>query len=157
MKGGRVIFVDYIRAFLVMLVHASENFYGADSSGLAGNFSMLANEANRFWVSFYDGALGRVAVPLFMIVSAFLLVPMKKDETMMSFYKKRFMRILPPFLFFMLLYTFLPLAWDGMTLEQSLHDLKMIPFNFPSMVHVSAYQPLSDYSGCVSLVGEGIL
>lgn len=136
MKGERVIFVDYIRAiacFLVMLVHASENFYGADSSGLAGSWSMLANEANRFWVSFYDGALGRISVPLFMIVSAFLLVPMKAGQTMMGFYKKRFMRILPPFLFFMLLYTFLPLAWGGMTLEQSVHDFKMIPFNFPSM------------------------
>ena len=132
----RVVFVDYIRAFacfLVMLVHASENFYAADSSGLAGSWSMLANEANRFWVSFYDGALGRVAVPLFMIVSAFLLVPMKPGETMMSFYKKRFMRIMPPFIFFMLLYTFLPLAWDGMSLEQSLTDLKLLPFNFPSM------------------------
>ena len=132
----RVVFVDYIRAFacfLVMLVHASENFYAADSSGLAGSWSMLANEANRFWVSFYDGALGRVAVPLFMIVSAFLLVPMKPGETMMSFYKKRFMRIMPPFIFFLLLYTFLPLAWDGMSLEQSLTDLKLLPFNFPSM------------------------
>ena len=47
----RVVFVDYIRViacFLVMLVHASENFYGADSSGLAGNVSMLANEATAF-------------------------------------------------------------------------------------------------------------
>ena len=77
----RIAFVDWIRViacFLVMLVHASENFYGADDSGLAGNVSMLANEANRFWVAFYDGALGRVSVPLFVTISAFLLVPMKK-------------------------------------------------------------------------------
>ena len=36
----RIVFVDYIRVvacFMVMLVHASENFYAADSSGLAGN------------------------------------------------------------------------------------------------------------------------
>ena len=48
----RVAFVDWIRViacFMVMLVHASENFYGADNSGLAGNVSMLATEANRFW------------------------------------------------------------------------------------------------------------
>ena len=70
-SDGRIAFVDYIRVvacFLVMLVHASENFYAADASGLAGNVSMLANEGNRFWVSFYDGFLGRVSVPLFMIV-----------------------------------------------------------------------------------------
>ena len=76
MEKKQIVFIEYIRVvacFLVMLVHASENFYGADSSGLAGNVSMLANESNRFWVSFYDGALSRICVPLFMVVSAFLL------------------------------------------------------------------------------------
>ncbi len=45
--GDRIAFADWLRGaacFLVMLVHASENFYGADDSGLAGNMSMLANE-----------------------------------------------------------------------------------------------------------------
>ena len=73
MEKERIVFIDWIRVvacFLVMLVHASENFYAADASGLAGNVSMLASEANRFWVSFYDGFLGRISVPLFMIVSA---------------------------------------------------------------------------------------
>lgn len=132
----RIVFVDYVRVvacFMVMLVHASENFYGADASGLAGNMSMLANEANRFWVAFYDGGVARTAVPLFMIVSAFLLVPMRQGVTMGEFYKKRFTRILPPFLIFMLLYVFLPLAWGGMTWEQSMTDFKMFLFNFPSM------------------------
>ena len=114
----RIVFVDYIRAiacFLVMLVHASENFYAADSSGLAGNVSRLANEANRFWVAFYDGGVSRTCVPLFMVVSAFLLVPLKPGVTMGQFYHRRFLRILPPFLFFALLYCFLPLAWGGMS------------------------------------------
>ena len=92
-KEQRIVFIDYIRViacFLVMLVHASENFYAADASGLAGNVSMLANEANRFWVAFYDGFVGRTCVPLFMIVSAFLLVPMKPGQTMTEFYRRRF-------------------------------------------------------------------
>ena len=142
----RIEFIDWIRVvacLMVMLVHASENFYGADSSGLAGNVSMLANEANRFWVSFYDGFVSRAAVSLFMIVSAFLLVPMKPGQTMTSFYKHRFGRILPPFVFFLLLYTFLPLLWGGMTWEQSLADLKLLPFNFPSMAgHLWFMYPL---------------
>ena len=142
----RIEFIDWIRVvacLMVMLVHASENFYGADSSGLAGNVSMLANEANRFWVSFYDGFVSRAAVPIFMIVSAFLLVPMKPGQTMTSFYKYRFGRILPPFVFFLLLYTFLPLLWGGMTWEQSLADLKLLPFNFPSMAgHLWFMYPL---------------
>ena len=142
----RIVFVDYVRVMaclMVMLVHASENFYGADSSGLAGNMSMLANEQNRFWVAFWDGGVSRTAVPLFMIVSAFLLVPMREGTTMTQFYRRRFMRILPPFACFLLLYTFLPLAWGGMTWEQSMADLRLLPFNFPSMAgHLWFMYPL---------------
>ncbi len=142
----RIIFVDFIRAIaclLVIFVHSSENFYAADSSGLAGNMSMLANESNRFWVSFYDGFLSRTCVPLFMIVSAFLLVPMKPGVSMVDFYKHRFSRILPPTIIFMLLYAVLPLLWGGMSWEQSFNDLKTIPWNFPSMAgHLWFMYPL---------------
>ena len=144
--SNRIVFADYLRVtacFLVMLVHASENFYAADASGLAGNVSMLANEANRFWVAFYDGFVARTCVPLFMIISAFLLVPVKPGVTMLQFYKRRFLRILPPMLCFMLLYTFLPLAWGAMSWEQAVADLKMLPFNFPSMAgHLWFMYPL---------------
>lgn len=143
---SRVAFIDWLRVvacFLVMLVHASENFYGADSSGLAGNLSMLANESNRFWVAFYDGGVARTCVPLFIIASAYLLAPMHSGQTMIGFYRRRFSRILPPMLVFMLLYTFLPLAWGAMTWEQSVNDLKMLPFNFPSMAgHLWFMYPL---------------
>ena len=145
MEKERIVFADYMRVmacFLVMLVHAAENFYGADSSGLAGNMSLLVNEQNRLWVALYDGC-SRIAVPLFMIISAYLLVPMRKDETMGSFYKKRFLRIVPPMVSFMLVYTFLPLLWGGMTWEQSVRDLKLMPFNFPSMAgHLWFMYPL---------------
>jgi surface polysaccharide O-acyltransferase-like enzyme len=145
-KRERIVFLDYIRViapFMVMLVHAAENFYAADPSGLAGNVSMLATESNRFWVAFYDGAVSRTCVPLFMVVSAFLLVPMKPGVSMLQFYKRRFTRILPPMFAFMLLYTFLPLLWGGMTWEQSMADLKLLPFNFPSMAgHLWFMYPL---------------
>lgn len=142
----RIAFVDYIRVtacFLVMLVHASENFYAADASGLAGNVSMLANEANRFWVAFYDGTLGRISVPLFMLISAFLLVPVKQGVSLSQFYKRRFLKIIPPMIVFMLLYTFLPLLWGQMTPEQSLNDFRHLPFTFPSMAgHLWFMYPL---------------
>ncbi|MGM9700260.1 MAG: acyltransferase [Prevotella sp.] len=145
-KQERIVFVDYIRVvacFLVMLVHASENFYAADASGLAGNVSMLANESNRFWVAFYDGGVARTCVPLFMVVSAFLLVPLRPGVSMGAFYRRRFLRILPPMVVFALLYCFLPLAWGGMTWEQSLTDLQRLPFNFPSMAgHLWFMYPL---------------
>ena len=146
MEKKQIVFIEYIRVvacFLVMLVHASENFYGADSSGLAGNVSMLANESNRFWVSFYDGALSRICVPLFMVVSAFLLVPMKEGMTMHSFYKRRFMRILPPFIVFQLLYTFIPAMLGQWTWNEALDGLWMLPFNFSPMAgHLWFMYPL---------------
>ena len=134
MKTERIPFLDYLRVtacFLVMLVHASENFYGADSSGLAGPVSMLATEAGRFWVAFWDGAFGRVSVPLFMMVSAYLLVPMPTSQTMEGFYRRRFLRILPPFVLFLALYAVLPALWGDLTWAEAWADLKSIPFNFP--------------------------
>ena len=125
----RIAFVDYIRVIaclLVMLVHASENFY-IDHDDV----SLIANDSNRLWVAFYDGAMGRISVPLFMIVSAFLLVPMRQGVTMSGFYRHRFLRILPPFALFLVLYAVLPVAWDGSTWPQAVSDLKMVPFNFP--------------------------
>jgi len=141
----RIVFIDYIRVvacFLVMLVHASEFFYGfvpaelvsdtGSASNLAGPQSYIYNETDRLWVSLYDG-ISRIAVPLYMIVSAFLLVPMREEETSWTFYKRRFLRVVPPFLFFVLVYSTLPLLWDGMDRAQSVEDLKRILLNFPSM------------------------
>ena len=75
----RIVFLDYVRVFacfLVMLVHASENFYGAPgSTDMAGPQSFLASEGDRLWVSLYDG-FSRMSVPLLIIVYAFQLVPM---------------------------------------------------------------------------------
>ena len=79
----RIAFLDYVRVFacfLVMLVHASENFYGAaGSTDMVGPQSFLQNEADRLWVSVYDG-FSRMSVPLFMIVSAYLLADEERTE-----------------------------------------------------------------------------
>ena len=50
MEIKRIAFLDYLRifaCFLVMLVHASENFYGASSGEMAGPVSMLADATDR--------------------------------------------------------------------------------------------------------------
>ena len=131
----RIVFLDYVRVFacfLVMVVHASENFYGAaGSTDMAGLQSFLSNEADRLWVAVYDG-FSRMAVPLFMIVSAFLLAPMKEEQSMWQFYRQRFLRIIPPFFIFMILYSTLPMLWGQMDSETSFTDLSRILLNFPS-------------------------
>ena len=142
----RIVFLDYVRVFacfLVMLVHASENFYGAAGVGeVAGPQSFLANESDRLWVSLYDG-FSRMSVPLFIIVSAYLLVPMKKEQTSWQFYRRRFLHILPPFFLFMILYSTLPLLWGQINGETSLKDLSRILLNFPSLAgHLWFMYPL---------------
>lgn len=142
----RIVFLDYIRVFacfLVMLVHASENYYGAPgSTDMAGPQSLLLNEADRLWVSIYDG-FSRMSVPLFMIVSAFLLVPMKEGMSSVEFYKRRAIRILPAFLFFMIVYSTVPVLWNQINLETSFTDLSRIPLNFPTLAgHLWFMYPL---------------
>lgn len=142
----RITFLDYVRVFacfLVILVHASENFYGAPgSTDMVGPQSYLSSEADRLWVSVYDG-FSRMAVPLFMIVSAFLLVPMKEEQTSWQFYRQRFTRILPPFIIFMILYSTLPMLWGQIDSETSLTDLSRILLNFPTLAgHLWFMYPL---------------
>ena len=99
-----VVFIDYLRAiacFMVMMVHVTENFY---IPATGEDMIRMADEANRFWIAFWNGGIARTCVPLFMIASAFLLVPMKPGTTMLGFYKKRFLRIGPPMLIFMVIY-----------------------------------------------------
>ena len=78
----RVVFIDYLRVvacFLVMMVHVTENFYIMDYEA-GENMVRIADDANRFWIAFWNGGLARTCVPLFMIASAFLLVPDKKTK-----------------------------------------------------------------------------
>ena len=142
----RIAFVDYLRifaCFLVLIVHASENYYGvAGDANLAGPQSFLENEADRLWVSVYDG-FSRMAVPLFMIVSAFLLAPMRREQSSWEFYTKRMKRIIPPMFFFMLLYIFLPPLWGAGDMTIAMTDFKRILLNFPGMAgHLWFMYPL---------------
>ena len=142
----RIVFLDYVRVFacfLVMVVHASENFYGAaGSTDMAGPQSFLASEADRLWVAVYDG-FSRMAVPLFMIVSAYLLVPMKEGQTSWQFYRRRFTHILPPFFIFMILYSILPMLWGQIDSETSIKDMSRILLNFPTLAgHLWFMYPL---------------
>lgn len=135
MMKQRIVFLDYVRVFacfLVMLVHASENYYGAASGEMAGPQSYLADESDRLWVSVYDG-FSRMSVPLFMIVSAFLLVPMKKGMSSWEFYRRRFSRVIPPLLIFMILYSTLPMLWGQIDGATSMKDLSRIALNFPTL------------------------
>ncbi len=134
MEKERLVFIDYIRViacFAVMIVHVCENFYIPQPAEVGENMVTLANDATRFWVAFWNGSVSRTCVPLFMIVSAFLLVPMKPGVTMNQFYKKRLIRILPPMIVFMVLYALLPPLWGEFSWKQAGQYLVRLPLNFP--------------------------
>lgn len=83
------------------------------------------------------------AVPLFIIVSAFLLAPMKEGQTMWQFYRRRCIRILPPFFIFMILYSTLPMLWGQIDGATSIKDLSRIFLNFPTLAgHLWFMYPL---------------
>lgn len=126
MKQDRVIFLDYLRGiacFLVMMVHASEAFYGV------GDVPILS-DAHKFWIAIWDG-MSRISVPLFVITSAYLLVPMKEKQSWGEFFKRRFFRILPPMLVFMIVYAVLQVWQEGGDWKGMCVAVCKLPLNFP--------------------------
>ena len=92
----RIVFLDWLRVvacFMVMMVHASECVYSDDYS-----FSFPSELARRS-VMFIQSFVRPVAVPLFLMASAYLLVPVKTDTK--SFFRKRFTRVGIPFVVFL--------------------------------------------------------
>lgn len=76
LQTSRVYFLDYLRViacFLVLMVHASEQFFGPE-----GN--IILSGSHRLWIGLWDG-FARISVPLFMICSAYLLLPMKEGQS----------------------------------------------------------------------------
>ena len=89
--------IDLIRVvacFLVMQTHAGEIYYIEDSGDL------IRNEKN-IWPGIFN-SLARVCVPLFVMISGYLLLPMKTDYS--TFLKKRFTRVSFPFIAFCIFY-----------------------------------------------------
>ncbi len=119
MPVKRVVFLDYLRViaiFMVMLVHACEQYYfGAD-----GGF-LIASRWDAWWVVAIDSAC-RAAVPLFVIASAYLLFPVKlKDGNTWTWLKHRILRVGVPFVIWAAVYNW---YFDGSWLA--------CLFNFPA-------------------------
>lgn len=121
---GRVIFLDWLRViacFMVLVVHASECIYSNDYS-----FS-FPSEVGRWSVCLINGLM-RPAVPLFLIASAYLLVPLKMDTG--TFFRKRFVRVVLPFAFWLVMYAVLPILWGEYTASDVKSNLSHILINF---------------------------
>ena len=126
MKEERIVFLDYLRifaCFLVMMVHASEAFYGVGETP-------ILSESHKLWIAIWDG-MSRISVPLFVITSAYLLVPMSGSQSWSDFFKRRFLRIIPPMAVFMVIYALLSVWQEGWTWKDAFVALCQLPLNFP--------------------------
>lgn len=76
-----------IACYLVMQQHASEYYYIGDQLS-------VVTGSNTFWIGIIT-SLCRTSVPLFVMLSGFLLLPMQ--DSISRFFRKRFTRIVYPF------------------------------------------------------------
>lgn len=134
----RIIFLDWLRVIaclLVIIVHASETFYGPE-----GN--LIQSQDHRLWIGIWD-SFSRISVPLFMICSAYLLLPLDEGKSWSDFFKRRFLRTVPPMFCFMVLYCLIPPLFGLITWEEALKMLVYTPMNFPTTaVHLWFMYPL---------------
>lgn len=103
----RVPWLDNIRVFACILVVASH---------IVGQFFVsppfTPDNETFAWASFYT-VLVRVSIPLFFMISGALLLPVR--ATTGQFLKKRFTRVLLPFLLWSAFYTVFPWAYETLT------------------------------------------
>lgn len=123
-QDGRIVFLDYLRViacFMVIMVHSCEFFF------IDGDAIGIRSASDGFWVSVIDSAF-RPSVPLFVMASSFLLLPLKQSTEV--FFKKRFVRVVIPFAIWSLLYAVLPFTWGELTGVQVKENLIHLLVNF---------------------------
>ena len=116
MENKREGWLDWLRVvacFLVMLTHSTEPFY------LGGEGSLILTASDARWVAVLD-VFSRAAVVLFVIASSYLQVPLKYPAG--EFFRRRALRILPPFLVWTAVYA---LVWG-----EPVQNFKDLLWNF---------------------------
>lgn len=117
----RIYWMDLLRivaCFMVVISHCCDAFIGH-----------LDIPQDAFWSAFY-GCMVRACVPLFVMISGCLLLPMKDSPR--TFLTRRFSRILIPFLIWSVLYAVLPYLFGEYGTADMWRNFTHIPLNFNS-------------------------
>lgn len=120
----RIVFLDYMRVIaciMVIIVHSCEFFF-IDGSNIG-----IRSLDDGFWVSVFDSAF-RCSVPLFVMISAYLLVPV--TGSIRTFFTKRLKRVIIPFIIWSLLYATLPYLWGEMSKRDIADSILHLAYNF---------------------------
>ena len=120
--SSRIPYLDLLRVlacFMVIMVHSGEFFYISSSGGII--------REHEFWVNLY-GSFLRICVPIFVVISGYLILPIKESPSV--FYKKRFTRILFPFLFWSIMYAVVPFIYRVYNSEVMWYNVAHLFVNF---------------------------
>lgn len=110
-----------IACFMVIIAHSCEFFF------IDGDNIGIRNMEDGFWVSVIDSAF-RCSVPLFVMISSYLLVPVRSGVT--TFIKRRMVRVVITFIIWSILYAVLPNIWGGMQAPDVKNSLLHLAYNF---------------------------
>src|SRR6266571_1356905 len=102
MRSTSADIIRILAVFFVVFSHSTDRFVLYTT--LKGSFA---------WnVIYYLNTLSRVAVPLFIILSGYLILQKEKTHNIKSFFKRRFSRILLPFIVWLGIYYGWTAYWD---------------------------------------------
>lgn len=121
---NRIVTLDVVRVlavFMVLVTHATERFYVSNAGEL------IIQSSNQFWVNFFNSAF-HACVPLFVVVSGYLLLPIKESPA--QFYVKRIPKIFIPFVIWSIIYITLPLIWGGISTDAASGEFVRLLYNF---------------------------
>lgn len=123
----RIFSLDLLRAFaclLVILQHASEFYYITPSY-------KVDTADNTLYIGIMS-SIARTSVPLFVMISGYFLLPLSGSAS--AFFRKRFTRILYPFVAWCVIYAVYYVFYRGDSLQQMLTNIAHIPVNFGTEV-----------------------
>ncbi len=113
-----------VACYMVIQVHTGEFFYiGQGGTILAGD--------NAFWVNLYN-SLFRAAVPLFLIITGFFILPVKDEAG--DFFRKRFSRVVIPFVVWCALYAVYQWIMGASDAAGIVRNILHIPLNYGTVV-----------------------
>ena len=105
-KSERIIYYDFIRAFAIFGILACHCFVG-----LVENVNIFNTPLWHYSLFLYS--LREVCIPLFVCVSGALLIA--KKDSLTVFIKKRFIRIIPPYVFWIVTFILSSILFQNIT------------------------------------------
>jgi surface polysaccharide O-acyltransferase-like enzyme len=112
-----------IAIYMVMQIHTGEFEY------ISPNGTVLHTAGS--WAVGWTNSLLRVCVPLFVMITGFFLFPIEDER---KFFRKRFTRVLIPFVIWCAVYAFYYYAQGAITLQTALLNIAKIPVNYGTEV-----------------------